>query len=415
MSSSDRGALDGLKIDRKAARPGNSFPWLLVLLFAAAAAGGAWWFLRPKALEIKTAVARAQAARVSGEGQTLLNASGYVTARRAATVSAKVTGKVTEILVEEGMKVTEGQVVARLDNSNALAALYLAEARLEAARRTLEETAPNLTFATLELERFIKLRSSNAASLSDLARAESEVAALKARQIRQEADIKVADRAVDELKQQVDDTIIRASFAGVVTTKDAQPGEIISPMSAGGGFTRTGICTVVDMSSLEIEVDVNESYLNRVSAKQPAEATLDAYADWKIPCKVIAIIPTADRQKATVKVRVGFDMLDPRILPDMGVKVAFRSAAEAAPDTSKPIAAPSAPVITIPEAALTEIDGRSIVWVFKGGKAERRAVKTARTSGGEAVLASGLSSGEKVILNPPATLTDGAFVREAKP
>ena len=415
MTSSDRGALDGLKIDRNAPRPRRSFPWLVVLLSAVLAGATAWWFLRPKAPEVKTAVARAQVARAAGEGQTLLNASGYVTARRAATVSAKVTGKVTEILVEEGMKVTEGQIVARLDNSNALAALHLAEARLEAARRTMEETAPNLKFAVLELERFVKLRASNAASFSDLARAESEVAALKARQIRQEADINVAERAVDELKQLVDDTIIRAPFAGVVTTKDAQPGEIISPMSAGGGFTRTGICTVVDMSSLEIEVDVNESYLNRVTAKQPAEATLDAYADWRIPCKVIAIIPTADRQKATVKVRVGFDALDPRILPDMGVKVAFRSAAGPAADPAKPDAPRAALIVTIPIAALTEIEGRKIVWVFKGNKAERRAVTVGRESAGEATLAAGLASGEKVILNPPATLTDGAAVREAQP
>ena len=416
MSSSDRGALDGLKIDRTASPSRSSFPWLPVLILASLAGVGIWWWQRPKALEVKTAAARAQVVRASGESQTLLNASGYVTARRAATVSAKVTGKVTEILVEEGMKVTAGQVVARLDNSNALAALHLAEARMEASRRTLEETVPTLTFAELELARFIKLRTSNAASLSDLARAESEVAVLKARQIRQAADITVADRSVDELKQQVDDTIIRASFDGVVTTKDAQPGEIISPMSAGGGFTRTGICTVVDMSSLEIEVDVNESYLNRVTVNQPAEATLDAYGDWPIPCKVIAIIPTADRQKATVKVRVGFDALDPRILPDMGVKVAFQSsAAPASADKSAANSAPVAPVVTIPEAALTENDGRPIVWVFKDGKAERRAVKTSRTSGGEAVLAAGLASGEKVILNPPSTLTDGAAVREAKP
>jgi RND family efflux transporter MFP subunit len=213
-------------------------------------------------------------------------------------------------------------------------------------------------------------------------------------------------------KQQVDDTIIRAPFAGVVTTKDAQPGEIISPMSSGG-FTRTGICTVVDMSSLEIEVDVNESYLNRVQSGQPAEAMLDAYADWRIPCKVIAIIPTADRQKATVKVRVGFDALDSRILPEMGVKVAFQSSA--APAVESTTATTTAPLITVPEAGVTELDGRRIVWVFRDDKVERRAVNVSRTSGGEAVLASGLTAGEKIVVNPPATLTDGAAVREAKP
>ena len=411
MTSSDRGALDSLKIDRKV-RPRRSFPWVAVILLLALAGGAFWWWRRPVVPEVKTAVARAQVARAAGENQTLLNASGYVTARRAATVSAKVTGKVTEVLVEEGMKVTAGQIVARIDDSNAQAGLHLAEARLEAARRTLEETQPTLTFAELELVRFLKLRTSNAASLSDLARAESEVAVLKARQLRQAADITVTERSVDEWKQQVDDTIIRAPFAGVVTTKDAQPGEIISPMSSGG-FTRTGICTVVDMSSLEIEVDVNESYLNRVQSGQPAEAMLDAYADWRIPCKVIAIIPTADRQKATVKVRVGFDALDPRILPEMGVKVAFQSSAAPAVETAP--ATKAAPFITVPETAVTAQGGRRIVWVFRDDKVERRAVNVSRTSGGEAVLASGLTAGEKIVINPPATLTDGAAVREAKP
>ena len=411
MTSSDRGALDSLKIDRKV-RPRRSFPWVAMILLLALAGGGFWWWRRPVVPEVKTAVARAQVARAAGENQTLLNASGYVTARRAATVSAKVTGKVTEVLVEEGMKVTAGQIVARIDDSNAQAGLHLAEARLEAARRTLEETQPTLTFAELELVRFLKLRTSNAASLSDLARAESEVAVLKARQLRQAADITVTERSVDEWKQQVDDTIIRAPFAGVVTTKDAQPGEIISPMSSGG-FTRTGICTVVDMSSLEIEVDVNESYLNRVQSGQPAEAMLDAYADWRIPCKVIAIIPTADRQKATVKVRVGFDALDPRILPEMGVKVAFQSSAAPAVETAP--ATKAAPFITVPETAVTAQGGRRIVWVFRDDKVERRAVNVSRTSGGEAVLASGLTAGEKIVIDPPATLTDGAAVREAKP
>lgn len=413
MTSSDRGALEGLKIDRKAAGPRRSFPWVLLLLLAVLAGGAFWWWQRSAVLTVKTSTARPQMALSAGASQTLLNASGYVTARRAATVSAKVTGKVMEVLVEEGMKVTEGQVVARLDDSNAKAGLRLAEAQLEAARRTMDETKPMITFAELELDRFLKLRTSNAASQSDIARAESEVASLKARLLRQAADIGVAGRRVDEWKQQVDDTVIRAPFGGVVTTKDAQPGEIISPMSSGG-FTRTGICTVVDMSSLEIEVDVNESYLHRIQPNQPAEAMLDAYADWRIPAKVVAIIPTADRQKATVKVRVGFDALDPRILPEMGVKVAFQSSATPADVASTLVPVRSAPVLVIPEAAVAEIDGRTVVWVVREGRVERRAVKIARKSAGEAVLDAGLNAGEKVILNPPATLTDGGTVREAK-
>jgi len=415
MMPSDRGALDHLKIDRAAPRSRKSSPWgLLFFLFTLAllTAGAAfWWWQRQNSLTVKTTIVRARTAPPAGGSQTLLNASGYVTARRAATVSAKVTGKVLEVLVEEGMKVTDGQVVARLDNSNAQASLRLAEAQLEAARRTSDESKPALAFAEHELVRFNKLRATNGASESDIARAELEVASITARIARQQAEISVAERTVDEWKQQLDDTIIRAPFAGVVTTKDAQPGEIISPMSSGG-FTRTGICTVVDMASLEIEVDVSESYLNRITASQPAEATLDAYADWRIPCKVTAIIPTADRQKATVKVRVGFDALDPRILPEMGVKVAFQSTIEAPAAATDP---PAKPIISIPETALAEVNGRSIVWLFHDGKVERRAVKITRRSADEAIIEAGLNAGETLILNPPATLTDGATVRESKP
>jgi HlyD family secretion protein len=242
----------------------------------------------------------------SASAQTVLNASGYVTARRAATASSKVMGKVIEVLIEEGMSVEEGQVLARLDDANVKAGLALAEARVDAARRVKDELTPSLAFAKLEQTRFTELRASNAVSQSDKTRAESTVSELEAKVQRLAAEIIVAERQVDDWKQQVLDMVIRAPFAGVVTTKDAQPGEIISPMSSGGS-TRTGIGTIVDMSSLEIEVDVNESYINRVQAGLPAEATLDAYGDWRIPCKVIAIIPTADRQKATVKVRIGFD------------------------------------------------------------------------------------------------------------
>jgi len=322
--SSHKPALDDLRIDRGAGAKRQPPSWLLPGLLAIVVAVGVafWWLNRPRAAAVQTAVAREQ---VAGEQKTLLNASGYVTARRAATVSSKVTGKVVEVLVEEGMKIESGQVLARLDASNVKASLRLAEAQLERARKSMEETRPNFIFAQRELKRFTDLAATKVVSESDFHRTEAEAKALEARLARQSAEIAVAEREVAQWKQQLDDTIIRAPFGGIVTSKNAQPGEMISPMSVGG-FTRTGICTIVDMSSLEVEVDVNESYINRVQPGQAVEATLDAYAGWRIPAKVIAIIPTADRQKATVKVRVGFDKLDPRILPDMGVKVAFQSA-----------------------------------------------------------------------------------------
>jgi RND family efflux transporter MFP subunit len=337
-----------------------------------------------------------------GGGRTLLNASGYVTTRLAATVSSKVTGKVAEILIEEGMKVEKGQVLARLDASNVETGLRLAEAQLESARMSLAETEPMVRYTANELKRFTMLEGTKSVSRSDLAKTESEAQIAQAKLERQQADIKVAERQVDQWKQQLDDTIIRAPFSGVVTSKDSQPGEMISPMSAGG-FTRTGICTLVDMASLEIEVDVGESFIHRVKAGQAVEATLDAYPDWKIPGKVIAIIPTADRQKATVKVRVAFDQLDPRILPQMGVKVAFQSDEPAEPAAVRE-------VLTVPREAVRRIDGNDVVWVVRDGKAERRAVTVADSNNGAAAVTAGLSNGETVVLNAPPDLTDGAAV-----
>jgi HlyD family secretion protein len=406
--SSERPTLDGLRIERRAplARPQPSWVVPGLIVVAVLGAGCLWWVNRPKTLSVQTAVARVQ----SGSGtvaKTLLNASGYVTARRAATVSSKVTGKVVEVLVEEGKKVEEGDVLARLDASNIEAGLRLAQAQLEASRSFLEETKPNLVFAQRELKRFTDLAATKIVSDSDLRKAEMESRALEARLVRQTSEVTIREREVEQWKQQLDDMVIRAPFAGVVTTKNAQPGEMISTMSAGG-FTRTGICTIVDMSSLEIEVDVNESFINRIQPKQPVEATLDAYAAVRFPGKVIAIIPTADRQKATVKVRVGFDQLDERILPDMGVKVAFRAA-----DDTK--AAPAGASVIVPKAAVQTRDNRDLVWVVRDGRVERRAVTIAQTNGDESTIAAGLSNGEKVVVHPPATLADGTKISEKNP
>ena len=234
----------------------------------------------------------------------------------------------------------------------------------------------------------------------------------EARMERLAADIVVAERQVDDWKQQVADMVIRAPFAGVVTTKNAQPGELISPMSAGG-FTRTGIGTIVDMNSLEIEVDVNEGYINRVKPGQPAEATLDAYGDWRIPCKVIAIIPTADRQKATVKVRIGFEKPDPRIFPDMGVKVAFHTAPSAEINPSP--ANVAARSLVIPASAVQTNGDRSIVWVVRDERVERRAITISRTTQDETIVASGLNAGEIVVLQPSPGLTDGGKIKISQP
>ncbi len=402
--ATEKSTLDALRIDRSAPAKTSRGPLVVVvLLVLALVAAGAWWMTgRPRDVEVRTITAR----DISGGGaRTLLNGSGYVVARREATVSSKVTGKVIEVLIEEGMKVKEGQILARLDISNVVASLRLAEAQLNVAKSTLKESQVRLREAELELRRVSDLAKSKIASQADLDHAEAEFNSIKARLERQQAEVSVAERQVGVWNQQIEDAVIRAPYSGVVTSKNAQAGEMISPISAGGGFTRTGICTIVDMDSQEIEVDVNESYINRVEADQSVQATLDAYADWKIPCKVIAIVPTADRQKATVRVRVAFEKLDPRILPHMGVKVAFQGA-----DAKQTVAGG----VAVPKSAVRQSGGQDMVFVVNAGRAERRTVTLGESKLDEVVVRSGLVSGDKVVVDLPAELSDGTKIREAK-
>ncbi|MCG3129399.1 MAG: Multidrug resistance protein MdtA [Phycisphaerae bacterium] len=399
----EKSTLDALRIDRtQRGRNRSAAPSAIVILVLLGGAAAAYfWTTRPRVIEVRTITVRAGA---SGGAATLLNASGYVTARRQATVSSKVTGKVTEVAIEEGMTVEAGQVLARVDASNVETSLRLAEAGLDATRAALGETKANLEHAEREARRLRGLADKQAASPVEADRAETERNALASRLERQMAEVVVREREVALWRQQLDDTVIRAPFGGVVTTKNAQPGEMISPMSVGG-FTRTGICTIVDMTSLEIEVDVSESYINRVAPEQPVVVTLDSYPDWRIPARVIAIIPTADRQKATVKVRVGFEQLDPRILPDMSVKVAFQQAgADSAPPRE----------LRIPRKAVRRDGGRDVVWVVREGTLERRAVTVGAESGEEVTIAAGLTEGERIVVEGPENLKEGDPAAEAK-
>lgn len=405
----DRPSLDELRIERQPDRaPSRLGRYLLLLVVVMAVVAALIYVFWPaSAAEVRTLVVRESRSSAAGAGPgTVLNASGYVTARRQATVSSKFTGRVTEVLIEEGMEVDEGQVLARLDDSNLQPALALAEAQLLSARRGAAETDALLIEARLNFERVQRIVDKKLASEAELDRARALAKSLEAQLARKQADVEVAARQVDIYAQQLEDSIIRAPFAGVVVAKNAQPGEMISPVSAGGGFTRTGIGTIVDMSSLEIEIDVNESYINRVAPGQAVVATLDAYPDWKIPCHVIAIIPTADRQRATVEVRVGFDRLDPRILPDMGVKVAFQETVPEAPGDS------GAGGLTLPAAALRREQGRDYVLVVSDGKVERRAVAAGAGPDGFIRVTSGLMAGESVVIEGPPDLTDGATVKE---
>jgi RND family efflux transporter MFP subunit len=402
--------LNALKIDRAEPPSGTSgialkigIAGVVVALIAVAT----WWGVRARPVPVRTAVVE-EAASAAGGASAVLNASGYVTARRQATVSSKVTGKVVEVLVEEGMKVEKDQVLARLDASQARQALALSNAQLVATRRSLAETEARLREANLRKTRIRDLLAAGVASKADWDAIDSEVAVLDAQLSTQRGRIEAGEREVDIQRQYLDDTTIRAPFAGVAISKNAQPGEMISPTSAGGGFTRTGISTIVDMSSLEIEVDVNEAYIERVQPGQKVSATLDAYRDWQIPAHVITTIPAADRQKATVTVRIAFDQLDPRILPDMGIKVAFLS--DAAPG-----AAPQARRARVPRAAVRGSEGSEIVFVVTGqNKLERRAVKLGPGGEDPAEVVAGLSAGERVVIEGPASLTAGVEVSEAR-
>jgi HlyD family secretion protein len=400
--------LAALRIDQSA-RAGRRRvgPWIAVTLLAVAllAAGGWFWAQRLQAAPVKTA---AVTARASGPGAApaVLNASGYVTARRRATVSSKVTGKVLEIFVEEGKAVRRGQILARLDDSQIRAALEVAQAQLGASQRTAAEDEARLKEAQLTLERRQRLMKEAVVGRAEVDEAEASVESLKARIALAEKQVEVAQSQVNARQTDLADMVVRAPFDGIAISKDAQPGEMISPVSAGGGFTRTGICTIVDMSSLEIEVDVNESYINRVHSDQRVEAVLDAYPDWQIPSHVITTIPAADRQKATVKVRIAFDKLDPRILPDMGVKVSFLREPEATGSAQG-----AAPRAIVPKAAVRTVDGRTVVFVVRDDRAERRAITVGLENGDQVEVVSGVTAGERVVVDGPQTLKDGDKVK----
>jgi RND family efflux transporter MFP subunit len=334
----------------------------------------------------------------------LLNASGYVTPRRRATVAAKITGRVTGVFFDEGMHVKNGQVLATLDDSDAKRALDSAVADRNSTQAQIIDYQVQLKNAEIELHRANELLTAGVQSQETLDNARTSVDSLKAKIALTKEQVLASDARINEAQQAVDNCVIRAPFEGIIVSKDAQVGEMISPISAGGGFTRTGVATIVDMNSNEIEVDVNEAYIARVEPGQPVTAVLDAYPDWQIPSKVRTVIPTADRQKATVKVRISFLKLDPRILPDMGIKVTFLGDA---PDTKN---GPEA-AATVPAGALRDENGKKIVFLVKDEKLERRAVTVGTTNGGDAQILAGIVAGDMVVVKGPADLHDGEAVQ----
>lgn len=402
----DTSALLGqLKIERGSPVPERPrWPWVVGAAVVLALVAAFFLLRGPGALPVKTTTARALPSG-GGAAASVLDASGYVVARRQATVSSKVTGKVVEVLVEEGRTVKAGEVLARIDDVNARAQLALAQSQLAAARAQLAEVRVQLDETQRQRDRTRELAERKLVSQQALDTAQANYDAQLARLESTQRNVDVSARNVEVQQRALEDTVVRAPFDGVITVKNAQPGEMISPLSAGGDGTRTGIGTLVDMASLEIEVDVNENFINRVRPGQPVSARLNAYPDWDIPCEVIAVIPTADRAKATVKVRVGFKVGDPRILPDMGVRVSFREAQQ-----EQAGAAPTAGVLVVPDAIQVEGE-RGIVFVVREDRLERRAVRvTGKTAEGVRVGA-GLSAGETLAIGDFTQMQDGMKIR----
>jgi RND family efflux transporter MFP subunit len=403
--------LHQLRIDRsdERSRAPGSRVWIgaVVALILIAALAGGWWFLRGgTAFEVEAATAIAPVSNAAGS-TAVLQATGYVTARREATVSAQITGTLTKVMIEEGERVDQGQVLALLEDTAQRAALAQAHAQLRATQAQLGQAGSQLAQNRRDLKRAEDLVGRKLVSAQAVEVARTQVEMQSAQVDTQGKQVELAQAGVQAAQVQLDYCTIRAPFTGVIIAKAAQVGEIVSPFSAGGGFTRTGIGTIVDMDSLEIEVDVNESYINRVVAQQKIDAVLDAYPDWKMPGHVIAIIPTADRSKATVKVRVAMEQKDPRVVPDMGVRVSFM---EEAPKASAGQPAPPLPKgVLVPAGSIVQRDGKSAVFAIDGDKARLRAVTPGQNMG-ELRLVEGVTAGTRVVREPPAEMNDGARV-----
>ena len=372
-----------------------------VVIFAGIVAA-AFAFRNQKAVVEVAAAAKPDA----GGPQALLNASGYITPRRRATIAAKITGRVTGVFFDEGTRVAEGQLLATLDDSDVKRALDSAKADRDASRAAIADFEVQLKNAQIALRRADQLQKAGVQTQEALDNATTNADSLKAKIELAKQQVAAAESRIAVAQQAVDNCTIRAPFAGIVVSKDAQVGEMVSPISAGGGFTRTGIATIVDMNSNEIEVDVNESYIARVVPGQQVTATLDAYPDWRIPCKVRTVIPTADRQKATVKVRISFLKLDPKILPDMGVKVAFLDE-EPPPSKNKSKEKGPQAVAFIPKGAVRSDSNTSFVFLVRDGKVERRAVSLGMDRGTDVAILAGVTPGDSLVVKGPENLRDG--------
>ena len=400
--------LSSLKIHdsaRAKGAAGRVLAYISAVIGALVLLGGGVLALRGRKPQVEVTTVRA----AGGSDQvTALNASGYVTPRRRATVAAKITGRVTGVFFDEGNNVKEGQLLATLDDSDVQKSLTAAKADKESAAAGIVDQQVQLRLAEIQLKRTQGLVDAKVQTEEALDNAKATVDSLKAKIALTKQQVVGAEARIAEAQQAVDNCTIRAPFAGRIVSKDAQIGEMVSPISAGGGFTRTGIATIVDMKSNEIEVDVNEAYIAKVKERQKVEAKLDAYPEEKdkYSAHVRTVIPSADRQKATVKVRISFDKLDDKILPDMGVKVAFLE--DEAPKKKDSNAVVAKAIIPL-SAVHKEGDSRYVLLV-KNEAVERRGVTLGTERGTDVDVLAGVSPGDSLVVKGPESLKDGQGV-----
>ncbi len=415
MTRTDSADLSGLTIDRAAPDPGRagSTKWILAALVLVIAVGAALLLRGAGGRTFEVRVARAEPVGGSpgSGGSEILTANGYVVARQRASVSTEVAGRLVALYVEEGSRVTQGQVLGMLQNLDQRAAVESAKATLASAEAQSEEAKASAREAELEWSRSRDLLAKGLVSQAEFdgsqAKAEvarARVASAAARIGSAEADLRSAEVAYEK-------TFIRAPFAGAVLRKEAEVGEIVSPIPSSGGLTRGAIVTMANLATLQVDVDVNEGYVARTHEGMRAEIALDAFPNDRFPGRLRQIVPTADRQKATVLVKVSFDSLDARVLPDMGAKVTFFADA-AAPAGSGDSAVPAVSgVVSIPSSAVQDRDGRAVVFVVDENRAVIRGVSPRPLGPDRVSVSGGLAPGEMVVLDAPAGLADNARVR----
>lgn len=405
--------LNQLRIRRDDAPKHSEIRWQRLFVSSVLVASGlgavAWfWLNASRAVLVSVAIAEPTPGLVSSSGASILDASGYVVARRQATVASKITGRVIELLIEEGRHIEAGEVIARLDDTNYRAVLAHARAKRDEADASLRAAlvAESNAKPTFERHRQMLEKQVISAQTFEMAKSEYDLARTNVDVASRTLDVAIADLAVAQ--NELEDTVVRAPFAGIVTVKAAQEGEMVSPVSAGGGFTRTGIGTIVDMNSLEVQVDVSENFIDRVRPRQDVAITLNAYPHWTISGHVIAIIPTADRARATVRVRVGLGEKDDRILPEMGARVSFLAAT---PERSSQLQTPSAIVIAGAVYEGDQLTETGVVYVVRGNTVERTTVRITEHLPDDRVVLTGISAGTRLAVADPEGLYDGVRIR----